>query len=151
MHKYAYILLLLLTTVTAHAQLTVNEKKNGVTATAKSDAGSLLAEFANVLKPDALNKSFVKQKKSFAESAKTSIQIEQLGRSALQLFSNVKPGYFKDAAVTERLIAAAAKIQSKSELSNVLIKFESNLKPQALNSMWKLQRSTWLHSLGMLK
>ena len=134
---------LLLLGIAADAQ--VKLPKNSV------NAGKLITQFTNALKPSSFTDAFKSGKGDFVSKAQKVSSAVSMAQTISSLAGFVKPGLFKEGSSAQSIMAAANSVKTMTDAAGLLKTFEGGLKPEAFLSSWTGQRSGWLKALNLLK
>ena len=115
------------------------------------NAGSLLTQFTNAIKPSSFTDSWGKEKTNWLGTAGKVNDAAGLAGSIGSLAGFIKPGLFKGGFDVQSLIKSASSIKTMAESAGLLKKLEGGLKPEAMVSGWAGKRAGWLSALNLLK
>jgi len=132
----------------AHAQVTDAIPK---AATGKMNAGSLITQLANNIKPSSFLDSWAGNKSGWLSSAGKIADATGFGKSISSLAGSIKPDMFKQGFNVSNLIQSANSLKSISTGAGLLKSLEGGLKPEAFASGWADKSKGWLSALSMLK
>ena len=136
--------------------ITVNNTVNAqvqvpTTKGATVNAGSLLTQFTNAIKPSSFTEGWTKEKSNWLGAAGKVKDAAGLASSIGSLAGFIKPGLFKSGFDVQGLIKSASSIKTMAESAGLLKKLEGGLKPEAMASSWAGKRAGWLSALNLLK
>ena len=137
-----------LTIITVEAQ--VPDKLPAVGAP-KANAGSLLTQFTNAIKPSSFLDSWTGGKTNWLAQASKITSAAGLAKGIGSLAGFLKPGMFKQGFNLQSITQAASTAKTMSEATGLLKNLEGGLKPEAMTSGWTGKRSGWLKALDLLK
>ncbi|HEY0680433.1 MAG TPA: hypothetical protein VGD17_19255 [Chitinophagaceae bacterium] len=148
MRSHFILLLFLSISLTANAQIDKLPKTN---PSSSVNAGKLLTQFANAIKPSALTNEGTSQKGSWISKAQKVSDAVSFASSVSSLAGLVKPGMFKQGINAQTILQTANTVKTMSDAAGLLKTFEGGLKPEALLSSWSKQRGGWLSALNLFK
>ena len=119
--------------------------------TGKVNAGSLLTQFTNAIKPSSFLDSWKGEKGNWLANAGKITQAAGLAKSVGSLAGFIKPGMFKQGFNLQSLLGAANTAKTMADATGLLKNLEGGLKPEAMTSGWAGKRSGWLSALSLLK
>ena len=117
----------------------------------KVNAGSLLTQFTNAIKPSSFLDSWKGEKGNWLSSAGKITEAAGLAKSVGSLAGFIKPGMFKQGFNLQSLLSAANTAKTMADATGLLKNLEGGLKPEAMTSGWAGKRSGWLNALSLLK
>lgn len=115
------------------------------------NAGSLLTQFTNAIKPTTFTDGWAGEKNNWLAGASKATDAAGLASSIGSLAGFIKPGMFKSGFDVQSLIKSASTIKTMAESAGLLKKLEGGLKPEAMISSWAGKRAGWLNALKLLK
>lgn len=115
------------------------------------NAGKLLTQFVNAIKPTSFTDEWAGQKSGFLGSVGKISSAAGFASSISSLAGFIKPGMFKSGFNVQTLLNAANTVKTIKDASGLLKSFEGGLKPEAFVSGWAQKRSGWLSALNLLK
>lgn len=116
-----------------------------------ANAGKLLSQFTNAIKPSSFNSNWTGEKSSFLSNAAKITDAAGLAQSISSLAGFLKPGMFKSGFNLQSILDGAKSVASMGQAAGLLKNLEGGLKPEAMSSGWNKQRSGWLNALNLLK
>jgi hypothetical protein len=126
-------------------------KEIPATVPAKVNAGGLLTQFTNAIKPTSFIDSWAGQKGDFLSKAGNVTQAAGLAKGISSLAGFIKPSMFKQGFNLKSLLDAANTAKTMTQATGLLKNLEGGLKPEAMASGWAGKRSSWLSALDLLK
>lgn len=131
------------------AQLPTVQKPSA--AGVKANAGQLIGQFANALKPTSFTDAWTGQKNNFLGGLGKVTGGSGIASSIGTLAGFIKPGMFKSGFNVQQLLQSANTVKTVSQATGLLKNLEGGLKPEAFVSGWAKQRTGWLSALSLLK
>ena len=116
-----------------------------------ANAGKLLSQLANAIKPSSFTDAFSGEKSNWLASAAKVADPKGIAGSVSSLAGFIKPGLFKQGLNAQSIVKTAGTVKTVAEASGLLKKFEGALKPEAFTSGWASQKTGWLSALSLLK
>ncbi len=133
------------------AQLVVNGGQSANTHEVKEGPGKLLKTLAEAIKTNAWLNTYTKQRNPFLNTAENVSNATGMAANISLLSTFIKPDKFKNGITRNTVMAAASAVTSMNQAKNLLKDFETWLKPEAINSIWKLERNGWLNEIELVK
>ena len=118
--------------------------------TGKVNAGSLVTQFANAIKPSSFLSNWTSGKSGWLASAGKIASAGQMANSISSLAGFIKPGMFKSGFNLQTLQQAASAAKTMGEATGLLKNLEKGLKPEAMSSDWGSKKTSWESALQML-
>jgi len=115
------------------------------------NAGSLLTQFTNAIKPTSFTDQWANGKSSWLSSASKIATAPGMIENISSLSKFIKPSMFRSGFSAQSLLQTATKAKSMADAAGLLKKLEGGLKPEAMVSGWSGERNTWLSALNLLK
>jgi len=119
--------------------------------TDKVNAGNLVSQFANAIKPSSFLSDWSSGKSGWLASAGKIASGGQMASSISSLAGFIKPGMFKSGFNLQALQQAASAAKTMGEATGLLKNLEKGLKPEAMSSDWASKKTSWESALQMLK
>lgn len=151
--KSKLVLLCIVTIVSlnVYSQFVVSNSQSQASSDGKEGVGRLLKILAEAIKPNAYLNTYSKQKTSFLSTTQNTADATGMAASVALLATYIKPDNFKTGITKNTVMAAASAVTSMSQAKGLLKNFETWLKPDAVNSIWKLQRNGWINEIELIK
>lgn len=115
------------------------------------NAGSLLSQFTNAIKPTSFTDAWSSAKSGFLNKLSGVKDAAGLGSGIATLAGFIKPTMFKSGFNVQNLITTAGTVKKLSDAAGLLKNLEGGLKPAALISSWASKRTGWLNALQLIK
>jgi hypothetical protein len=141
--KYFLIIGMLLFQTLTHAQVP--------TVTNSLNAGKLLVELINNIKPASMISSFAGKKKDLISSATKATSGPAIAKTISSLAGYIKPGMFKSAFNLKNLQQLASTAKTMADAKGLMKNLEGGIKPEGMAEGWDTKRTNWLSSLDLLK
>lgn len=141
--------LFMITCSLCEAQLPTPINKNAINTTA--NAGQLLTQFTNALKPTSFLSSFAGAKTGILGKAQKASSALDIANTVSSLACYIKPDMFKQGTSAKSLMDMGTRVKTMTDAAGLLKSFEGGLKPEAFASGWSSIRPGWLSALGKLK
>lgn len=142
------LLVIAFSTSVAQAQIP-GVSKDGVLSAV--NAGSLLTQFTDAIKPTSFTDSWSGEKTSFLSKASKVSDAVSTASTISSLAGFIKPDLFKNGVSAGSISKTANTVKTLSQVASLLKTFEGGLKPEAFLSSWSGQRTGWLSALNLLK
>ena len=149
--RYAFAVFAFFFLITANANAQLPKELPAAASSGKANAGSLLTQFANAIKPSSFTDEWSGQKGNWLSTAGKIASAPGFASSVASLTKFIKPSMFKDAFKPENLIKTASTAKSMADATGLLKSLEGGLKPEAMVAGWAGKKSSWLSALSLLK
>lgn len=149
--KFLILSIVAIFTLGAKAQLIVNSGQSANNQEAKEGAAKLLNTFVEAIKSNTWLNTYSKQKSSFLNTTENVSDATGMAVNISLLATFIKPDKFKNGVTKNSVMSAASAVNSIGDAKNLLRNFETWLKPDAINPMWKLQRNAWINEIELVK
>ena len=122
---------------------------DGVSSVA--NAGKLVSQFTNALKPASFTDAWAGERTGFLGKAQKISNAVSMASTISSLAGFIKPALFREGSSASTIAQTANKVKTMADAAGLLKSFEGGLKPEAFLSSWSGQRSGWLSALNLLK
>ena len=120
-------------------------------AVPKINAGTLLTQLVNGIRPSSFQSTFSAEKESWLTKAVKTTDIPGLAKNISSFESFIKPSMFKQAFSLKNLQQLATTAKTASDAAGLLKNLEGGLKPEAMTDAWASRRPEWTNALNLLK
>ena len=115
------------------------------------NAGKLLVELINNIKPASMISSFAGKKSSLIANATKAVSGPALAKTISSLAGYIKPGMFKQGFNLKSLQQAASTAKSFTDAAGLMKNLEGGIKQEGMTDGWADKRAGWLSNLDLLK
>lgn len=115
------------------------------------NAGKLLVELINNIKPASMISSFAGKKSELISSAAKAVTGPALAKNISSLAGFIKPELFKKGFNLKSLQDAARTAKSISDATGLMKNLEGAIKPEGMVDGWDAKRTKWSNNLDLLK
>jgi hypothetical protein len=117
---------------------------------AAANAGNLISQFANALKPSSFTAAFKGEKSGWLAKAATVSDAVSTANTVSSPACFIKRGLFNQGESVQSILLCLPVAKSPSSAAGFLKTLEGGLKPEAFISGWAAQRSGWPSALILL-
>ena len=115
------------------------------------NAGKLLVELINNIKPTSMISSFAGKKSGLIANATKAVSGPALAKTISSLAGFIKPGMFKQGFDLKSLQKAASTTKSITDATGLMKNLEGGIKQEGMADDWDTKRTNWLSNLDLLK
>lgn len=115
------------------------------------NAGSLLTQFMNGIKPSSFTDEWKTGKSNWLSSVGKIASAPGMIENITSLTKFIKPSMFKNGFNVQSLLQTATTAKSMADATGLLKNLEGGLKPEAMTSNWAGKKAGWLNALNLLK
>ena len=145
-------LVLLITFATATEQLNAQVPKQLPSVPAGAvNAGSVLSQFMNAIKPTSFNSDWTKEKSNWLSAVGKIKDAPGMISNITSLAKFIKPAMFKNGFNLQSLMQTASTAKTMTDAAGLLKNLEGGMKPDAMASGWAGKKDSWLSALSLLK
>lgn len=149
--RFAFIVLLT-TLITAFNQLNAQVPKQLPAVPSGSvNAGSVLSQFMNAIKPTSFTDEWSKGKSGWLSAVGKIKDAPGMISNITSLAKFIKPAMFKNGFNLQGLMKTASTAKTMTDAAGLLKNLEGGMKPEAMASDWAGKKNTWLSALSLLK
>ncbi len=146
----SFILLILM----LYNPLQMNAQLPGEVTSAKTgtiNAGSLLTQLMNAIKPSSFTDQWQNEKSNWLSSVAKIAGAPGMIENVSSLATFIKPSMFRDGFNLQNFLETASKATSIADATGLMKNLEGGLKPEAMVSDWGNKKNGWLNALNLLK
>ncbi|MBC7827877.1 MAG: hypothetical protein H7122_09030 [Chitinophagaceae bacterium] len=126
-------------------------KVNSESLASAVNAGKLLTQFSDALKPAAFISSWTGQKSGWINKAQKVSDAISMAKTVSSLAGFIKPSLLKDGFNSKSLTETAGTVKTMTDAAGLLKTLEGGLNLRLSQASWAGQRSGWLSALNLLK
>lgn len=115
------------------------------------NAGKLLVELINNIKPASFISSFAGKKGDLISSAAKAVTGPALAKNISSLAGFIKPGLFTKGFNLKSLQDAASTAKTLTDAAGLMKNLEGGIKPEGMVEGWDAKRTKWSSALDLLK
>ena len=115
------------------------------------NAGKLLVELINNIKPSSMISSFAGKKGELISNAAKAVTGPALAKNISLLAGFIKPGLLKNGFNLKSLQQSATTAKSITDAVGLMKNLEGGIKPEGMVDSWDAKRTNWSSSLDQVK
>ncbi|MBA4167937.1 MAG: hypothetical protein H0X41_10415 [Chitinophagaceae bacterium] len=146
--KLSLVVIMLIILYATQAQLYVGSPESQQESIVLNPLAQSFSNFIKAVKPSAFSGAFAKQKSNFLSAASAIGSPSELGKHISQLCGFLKSTKLKTTFRKADFMKASLHTATMEGAKGLLKDLESNLKPDAMTDIWKMQRNSWLAELN---